>query len=106
MPLDPKIIGVDESGKGDFFGPLVIAAFLAPQSKVDHLARIGVKDGKAITDKKVVEIDDYLRDNFPFALKVIMPEQYNREYEKIKTADPNIREYLQASNGFYCQKGI
>jgi ribonuclease HIII len=41
-------IGVDESGKGDFFGPLVIAAcYVGPE----HLAELdGVNDSKKLTD--------------------------------------------------------
>lgn len=93
MTVDMKIIGVDESGKGDFFGPLVIASFLAPDSKRDHLQRIGVKDGKAISDNKILDIDEYLRDNFPYSLKVIMPSEYNREYKKIKNLNKLLAFY-------------
>ena len=46
--MDEGHIGVDESGKGDFFGPLVIAAcYVGPE----HLAELeGVKDSKKLTD--------------------------------------------------------
>jgi len=53
-----RVIGVDESGKGDFFGPLVIAAFLAPDSDLDSLTAL--------------------------AVVVVGPEKYNQLYDKIR----------------------
>ena len=35
-----KILGIDESGKGDFFGPLVIAGVLADEAEADRLREI------------------------------------------------------------------
>lgn len=79
-----RIIGVDESGKGDFFGPLVIAAFLAPDADSDTLRAIGAKDSKTVTNNRVLEIDEELRKRFPHAVIVIDPAEYNTRYEKIK----------------------
>ena len=45
-------IGTDESGKGDFFGPLVVAGVRVDESLAAHLQEIGVKDSKALTDIK------------------------------------------------------
>ena len=45
-------IGVDESGKGDFFGPLVIAGVLVDEKSAELFANLGIKDSKKITDKK------------------------------------------------------
>ena len=43
--------GIDESGKGDFFGPLVVACvFVADRETADVLAKEGVRDSKAIKD--------------------------------------------------------
>ncbi|MBK7141124.1 MAG: ribonuclease HIII [bacterium] len=80
----PVIIGVDESGKGDFFGPLVIAALLASDDDVGQLTALGVRDSKQIADKKLLQIDTQLRAQFPHAIRVILPEEYNRLYRKIK----------------------
>ncbi len=79
-----KIIGVDESGKGDFFGPLVIGALLASEEENDFLQNLGVRDSKLISDNKLLTIDERLRDHFPTAVLVIMPEEYNQKYEVIK----------------------
>lgn len=78
------IIGVDESGKGDFFGPLVIAALAASDQDIETLRGLGVRDSKQIADKRLLQIDDSLRKQFPFAVRVILPVEYNPLYRRIK----------------------
>jgi ribonuclease HIII len=89
-----RIIGVDESGKGDFFGPLVIAALLASDADSEKLRSIGAKDSKTVTNTRVLVIDEVLRDSFPHAVIVINPAEYNTRYEKIK----NLNKLLAAGH--------
>ena len=84
MTVNAKIIGVDESGKGDFFGPLVIASFLAGTKDFARLKELGVRDGKLISNNRLLDIDLALRENYPYALVIIDPLQYNRKYKQIK----------------------
>lgn len=79
-----RIIGIDESGKGDFFGPLVIAGFLAGQEDIRRLVDLEVRDSKKISDSVVLLIAARLRDEFPHCLLIISPPEYNRRYAKIK----------------------
>jgi len=79
-----NIIGVDESGKGDFFGPLVVAALLAGDADRAFLTEIGVRDSKRLSDRRIAAIGEQLRSRFPHSLLVLMPEEYNRRYEQIK----------------------
>lgn len=74
-------IGVDESGKGDFFGPLVIAAcFVAPW----HYAELEeVRDSKTLTDKKSLELASKIKKVCPHEVIVIGPTKYNELYKKI-----------------------
>ncbi len=54
-------IGVDESGKGDFFGPLVTAGVYADETAIETLVAAGVKDSKTVTsDKRVAELADVI----------------------------------------------
>ena len=78
------VIGVDESGKGDFFGPLVIAAFCAPDSERVALENLGVRDSKAIAEKKLLGIDEILRKHYPFELVIVGPEKYNELHARIR----------------------
>lgn len=74
-------IGVDESGKGDFFGPLVIAAcFVAPW----HDAELeGVRDSKALTDKKALDLAKVIKKTCPHEIVTIGPAKYNELHNKI-----------------------
>jgi ribonuclease HIII len=79
-------IGIDESGKGDFFGPLVVAAAYTDETSAKALLELGVRDSKRITsDAKMqrlgVEIRKILQGRF--ALVSIGPRAYNRLYAKI-----------------------
>ena len=79
-----NIIGVDESGKGDFFGPLVVAGLLAGESDLAYFNEIGVRDSKRITDSRISAIDEQLRARFLHGVVVVMPEEYNQRYDKIR----------------------
>ncbi|MCA0359637.1 MAG: ribonuclease HIII [Armatimonadetes bacterium] len=75
-------IGVDESGKGDYFGPLVIAACYVADF---HNAELeGVMDSKKLTDAKALQLDAVIRATCPFAVVAIGPEKYNDLYAKIR----------------------
>ena len=79
--------GIDESGKGDFFGPLVVACvFVADAATADALAKAGVRDSKAIKDdSKIAELAGKIKVlvRGKFGVVVIGPEAYNRTYESI-----------------------
>jgi ribonuclease HIII len=80
----PGRIGTDESGKGDFFGPLVIAGFYLPDGQDDVIRALGVRDSKKMTDKRVLEVAETLKAGYPHALVVIGPEKYNELYAKMR----------------------
>jgi ribonuclease HIII len=85
-PFSPHI-GIDESGKGDFFGPLVVAAVYVDNESVNTLERLGVKDSKLIkNDNKILEIAQKIRStvNGNFTFVAMGPEAYNRIYNKFK----------------------
>ncbi len=79
-----KILGIDESGKGDFFGPLVIAGVLADETEIDRLKQNGIRDSKKISDNKIIELSNWITDNFIHTIVVIGPEKYNQLYRKIR----------------------
>lgn len=75
-------IGVDESGKGDFFGPLVVAAcYVGPE----HLAELeGVKDSKKLTDAMAIRLAARIKAVCPHSIIAMGPAKYNELYEKFK----------------------
>lgn len=58
-----NVIGIDETGVGDYFTPLISCAFYLPNQLKDWALSIGVKDSKKLTDKKVIEIGEKLKAN-------------------------------------------
>lgn len=76
-------IGSDESGKGDFFGPLVTTAFLVKSKEVEsELIAIGVKDSKKLSDKQIKELATKVRALGDFVVIKIGPQRYNELYAK------------------------
>lgn len=89
---DPKAsephMGIDESGKGDYFGPLVVAAAYVDSKFYDQLESIGVKDSKRITsDKKALAMGRQIRQilNNHFVCITVSPKRYNELYSKIRS---------------------
>ena len=82
MPL--KHIGSDESGKGDFFGPLVIAAVLVDESNIEILQKAGIKDCKQVNDKNINKLAAVIKNNSVFSVITINPTKYNELYAKLK----------------------
>jgi ribonuclease HIII len=81
-----EYIGTDESGKGDYFGPLVIGAVYIDNKTTSQLEKLGVKDSKLISDNgiKVLEpkIKKIVEGNFEIIQ--INPEKYNQLYHSFK----------------------
>ena len=79
--------GIDESGKGDFFGPLVVACVFVENADVaGKLAKAGVRDSKAIKDdSKIAALAETVKTAVggKFGVVVVGPEAYNRTYESI-----------------------
>jgi ribonuclease HIII len=85
FPAEPGRVGSDESGKGDFFGPLVIAAFFLPEGQDEVLRELGVKDSKRTSDARCRELAGTLKRAYPFhSVVAIGPEKYNELWAKLR----------------------
>lgn len=73
-------IGVDEAGKGDFFGPLCVAAVYADEEKIQSLLALGVRDSKTISDSTVIMLASKIKAICPHVLVILKPKTYNRLY--------------------------
>ena len=77
--------GVDESGKGDFFGPLVIAGVYTDRIIARSFLENGIQDSKRIgSDAKIRSLAKMIRQAPGVAIDVVQigPERYNDLYEK------------------------
>jgi ribonuclease HIII len=92
--LDPTMldsrIGVDESGKGDFFGPLVVAGVYLNEAAARNMMEIGVRDSKLIkSDKRIGELAKEIRATAGAVTNVVPigPEAYNRLHAKMRNVN-------------------
>jgi ribonuclease HIII len=77
-------IGTDESGKGDYFGPLVIAGVLVEESNMEKLSQFGIQDSKILRDSQIDNIAPKIKENSVFSVVAINPQKYNELYDKFK----------------------
>ena len=92
--LNPDILiprlGVDESGKGDFFGPLCVAGVYVNEDVVKAWQDKGVRDSKNISsDKRIADLAEVIRKT-PGCVSTVVPignEAYNRLYEKMRSVN-------------------
>lgn len=78
-------IGTDESGKGDYFGPLVVAGVFVTPEAGRSLRMIGIRDSKELSDYQIEQIAYEIKRNqeVKFDVVLISPEKYNQLYEKM-----------------------
>jgi ribonuclease HIII len=88
--LNPELLmprlGVDESGKGDFFGPLCVAGVYVNENVIRAWTDAGIRDSKNISsDKKIAELAKVIRETSGCVTTVVPigNEAYNRLYQKM-----------------------
>ena len=74
---DGPWIGSDESGKGDYFGPLVVAAVRVTPEEAEYLRRCGLRDSKELSDRQIPGLAEEVR-KLPHKAVILPPEVYNR----------------------------
>ncbi len=91
-----KWIGSDESGKGDYYGPLVVAAFYCQSQDIISLERMGVRDSKLLQDKQINIIAEKIRERFPnrYQLITLTPKKYNELYYNFTQSKKNLNHLL------------
>jgi len=92
--LNPELllprIGVDESGKGDFFGPLCVAGVYLNENVVKAWQDAGIRDSKDISsDKKIAGLAETIRKTPGCVVDTVTigNEAYNRLYAKMKSVN-------------------
>ncbi|WP_312094214.1 ribonuclease HIII [Niallia sp.] len=81
-------IGTDESGKGDFFGPLVTAGFFLYSKEDENTLRdLGVTDSKKISNNKIINLASEIKKIGAHSIVKIGPKKYNELYSNIKNVN-------------------
>jgi ribonuclease HIII len=92
--LNPEMLlprlGIDESGKGDFFGPLCVAGVYLNETMIKPWKEAGVRDSKNVgSDKRIQELAEIIRKT-PGCISTVVPignEAYNRLYKQMKSVN-------------------
>ncbi|NJK92508.1 MAG: ribonuclease HIII, partial [Blastochloris sp.] len=89
--LNPEMysphFGIDEAGKGDFFGPLVIAGAYVDAGIGRKLREKGIRDSKTVaSDKRIFELADIVREVVGPRWEVVSigPKRYNEMYGQFR----------------------
>lgn len=87
VTVEGSHIGMDESGKGDWFGPLVIAAVFIDEQTARKLRSIGVRDSKTLTGDTILRLASQIKDLIPANHRHVLalsPILYNQKYDRFK----------------------
>lgn len=99
LPIEGKeynvIIGSDEAGKGEWLGPMTIAAVaLTPEQSTSLIAK-GVMDSKLLKLPKILELAKIIKANsLNFHIVAITPERFNRLFQEVKDEGKSLNDML------------
>jgi ribonuclease HIII len=85
-------VGADESGKGDYFGPLVVAAWLLEDGATETLHALRVADSKTLGNASAQRIAGRLDALDRGAVRVLMPREYNARYAEARNLNVLLAE--------------
>lgn len=111
-----ELIGTDESGKGDYFGPLVIAGVYADIETKKKLKEMGAADSKTLSDSKIQRLAEEITSICKYSVVTVSNKRYNEMYEEIKNLNKllawgharvieNMLELVDCSNALSDQFG-
>lgn len=90
--LDMPTVGCDETGKGDYFGPLVVAAVRLEPAQARALEEAGVMDSKKVTDLKSLKLAAAMREVIDHAIERLDPAEYNLTYPRYSGLNPMLAD--------------
>lgn len=86
--------GLDESGKGDFFGPVVAATVIADKAMIDAWREAGVQDSKKIVDAQIIRLDAIIRETKGVVVEVCYCRTMARYNELMGRPGANLNRLL------------
>ena len=73
-------IGSDETGTGDYLGPIVVSASYVKKEDIPFLEALGVKDSKKMDDNYILKIAPQIIKRIPYSSIVLKNEEYNKRH--------------------------
>ena len=89
------ILGSDETGKGEWYGPLVVVATALSSKDILNLRKLGVRDSKTIKKTRLMEIAEELKKmSFERQSIILRPKKYNDLYSKFQRENKNLNDMM------------
>jgi len=73
-----SVVGSDEVGTGDYFGPITVVATYVSKEHIPLLRELGVKDSKGLKDEQISTIAKEIKHVIPYSLLTLHNEKYNQ----------------------------
>ncbi|MEK4200954.1 ribonuclease HIII [Cytobacillus sp. FSL K6-0265] len=77
-----SVVGSDEVGTGDYFGPMTVVAAYVSATNIPLLKELGVQDSKNLNDQRIIHIAKQIKEVIPFSLLTLHNEKYNNMQQK------------------------
>ena len=84
---DEPAVGSDEAGKGDYFGPLVVAAVWVDRWAAETLLEEGVQDSKKLSDAAAGRMAVEIEASCPHSVVSIGPQRYNELHDGMRNVN-------------------
>jgi len=89
------ILGSDETGKGEWFGPLVVTATALTPEEIIELRKMGVRDSKTIKKAELMKLAEQLfKMKFARFTITLLPEKYNQMYANFEKEGKSLNDML------------
>lgn len=89
------VIGSDEAGKGEWLGPIVVAAVAVKPAQSFELQAAGVMDSKELSLPRIHELASFIRDNHYLRKHVIItPRRFNELFDELKDENRTLNDLL------------
>lgn len=93
--VEGTVVGSDEAGKGEWLGPLVVAACAVPSGKRASLVARGVMDSKALSKDRVLAAADEIGAlGLVHEVVLVSPERFNTLFERFKAEGKNLNDLV------------
>lgn len=91
------LVGSDECGKGDYFGPLIVCAVRADAAQQEELARSAVRDSKTLSDESCLRLGAALRSRYAHSIQRLDPPLYNCTWQRPGQLNPMLADLHAAA---------
>ncbi|MHC1597782.1 MAG: hypothetical protein ACXQT3_05665 [Methermicoccaceae archaeon] len=94
-PSFDAVVGSDEAGKGEWYGPLVVVAIGASPSQLLEMRMLGIRDSKSLARGRLLRLGEALQHlNVPKGVVVLTCKRYNELYARLSREGKGLNDLL------------